>query len=191
MYSLPRAARAGIAQSLGVQLQTGRPEFGPRQRKRISPLASVSRPTPRPTQPHIQWVPGVLSQGIKRGRGLTLTTHPHLQPRPLPLGACMAVAGPVKENYWQAQVHLHSQSVTSRFQALPSCSVTRAADIIPMEKETLNTSRNFTTHIEIVNAATSGPGKNSFVLRCTRILKKHLPMMWYILGFQRTSLCQI
>jgi hypothetical protein len=26
----------------------------------------------------IQWVPGVLSLGVKRGRGVTLTTHPHL-----------------------------------------------------------------------------------------------------------------
>jgi hypothetical protein len=34
-----------------------------------------------PTQPPIQWVPGVLSPGVKRGRGVTLTTHPHLEPR--------------------------------------------------------------------------------------------------------------
>jgi hypothetical protein len=26
-------------------------------------------------------VPGVLSLGVKRGRGVTLTTHPHLVPR--------------------------------------------------------------------------------------------------------------
>jgi hypothetical protein len=32
-------------------------------------------------QPPIQWVPGVLSPGVKRGRGVTLTTHPHLVPR--------------------------------------------------------------------------------------------------------------
>jgi hypothetical protein len=36
----------------------------------------VSRPALRPTQPPIQWVPG-----IKRGRGVTLTTHPHIVPR--------------------------------------------------------------------------------------------------------------
>jgi hypothetical protein len=29
-----------------------------------------------PTQPPVQWVPG-----LKRGRGVTLTTHPHLLPR--------------------------------------------------------------------------------------------------------------
>jgi hypothetical protein len=32
-------------------------------------------------QPPVQWVPGVLSPGVKRGRGVTLTTHPHLVPR--------------------------------------------------------------------------------------------------------------
>jgi hypothetical protein len=50
----------------------------PRQRQRIFLLASASRPALRPTQPPIQWVPGVLSPGVKR---VTLTTHPHLVPR--------------------------------------------------------------------------------------------------------------
>jgi hypothetical protein len=36
----------------------------------------VSRPALGPTQPPVQWVPGVLSPGLKRGRGVTLTTHP-------------------------------------------------------------------------------------------------------------------
>jgi len=40
-----------------------RSRFDPRQRRRIFPLASVSRPALRPTQPPVQWVPGVLSQG--------------------------------------------------------------------------------------------------------------------------------
>jgi hypothetical protein len=44
-------------------------------------LASVSRPALGPTQHPVQWVPGVLSPGVKRGRGLMLTTHPHLMPR--------------------------------------------------------------------------------------------------------------
>jgi hypothetical protein len=44
-------------------------------------LSSVSRPALGPTQPPVQWVPGVLSPGVKRGRGVTLTTHPHLVPR--------------------------------------------------------------------------------------------------------------
>jgi hypothetical protein len=34
----------------------------------------LSRPAPRPTQPPVQWVPGV-SRG-KGGRGVVLTTHP-------------------------------------------------------------------------------------------------------------------
>jgi hypothetical protein len=47
----------------------------------IFPVASVSRPALWPTQPPVQWVPGVLSPGLKRGRGVTLTTQPHLVPR--------------------------------------------------------------------------------------------------------------
>jgi hypothetical protein len=39
-------------------------------------VARVSRPALGPTQPPVQWVPGVLSPGLKRGRGVTLTTHP-------------------------------------------------------------------------------------------------------------------
>jgi hypothetical protein len=34
-----------------------------------------------PPQPPIQWVTGVLSPGVKRGRGVTLTTNSHLMPR--------------------------------------------------------------------------------------------------------------
>jgi hypothetical protein len=34
-----------------------------------------------PTQPPVQWIPGVLSPGVKRGRDVMLTTHPHLVPR--------------------------------------------------------------------------------------------------------------
>jgi hypothetical protein len=73
-------------------LQTGRPELVPRQRKNIFPLASVSRPALRPTQPPIQWV-----SGVKHGRCVTLITHPSLVPtsrmsrsHPLPLSAYMA-----------------------------------------------------------------------------------------------------
>jgi hypothetical protein len=62
-------------------LDERRSRFDPRQGQRIFPLASVSRPALRPTQPPVQWVPGVLSPGVKRGRGVTLTTQPHLVPR--------------------------------------------------------------------------------------------------------------
>jgi hypothetical protein len=44
------------------------------------PLASVSRPPLGFTQPPVKWVPGVLSPVLKRGLGVTLTTHPHLLP---------------------------------------------------------------------------------------------------------------
>jgi hypothetical protein len=58
--------------AIGVRTQQG---------QRIFRLSSVSRPALRPTQPPVQWVPGVLSPGVKRGRGVILTTHPHLVPR--------------------------------------------------------------------------------------------------------------
>jgi hypothetical protein len=44
----------------------------------IFPLSSVSRPALGPTQSPVQWEPRVLSSGVKRGRGVTLTIHPHL-----------------------------------------------------------------------------------------------------------------
>jgi hypothetical protein len=41
----------------------------------------VSRPALVQTPSPIQWVPGVLSLGVKRGRDVTLVIHPHLVPR--------------------------------------------------------------------------------------------------------------
>jgi hypothetical protein len=57
----------GVAQS--VQCLTTDWKTGVRspQGQTISPLASVSRLALRPTQPPIQWVPAVLSHGVKRG----------------------------------------------------------------------------------------------------------------------------
>jgi hypothetical protein len=48
----------------------------PGRGKRIFVLALASRPALGPIQPPVQWVPGVLSPGVNRGRGGTLTTHP-------------------------------------------------------------------------------------------------------------------
>jgi hypothetical protein len=62
-------------------LSTGRSRFVPWQGQRIFPLSSVSGPALGPTQLPVQWVPGVLSQGVKRDRGVTLTTYLHLVPR--------------------------------------------------------------------------------------------------------------
>jgi hypothetical protein len=45
----------------------------------LQPL--VSRPALGPTQPSVQWVPGVISPGLKRGRGVTLTTQYNLVPK--------------------------------------------------------------------------------------------------------------
>jgi hypothetical protein len=67
-----------------VSIRAGRPgDRGsiPGRGERIFPAASVSRPSLGPSQPPVQLVYGALSPGVKRGRGMTLTTHPHLVPR--------------------------------------------------------------------------------------------------------------
>jgi hypothetical protein len=73
-----------VAQSiwyLATGLTTGRSRFDTGRGERIFLPTFVSRPTLGPTQPPVQYVPGVLSPGVKRGRGVTLTTHPHLLSR--------------------------------------------------------------------------------------------------------------
>jgi hypothetical protein len=65
--------------SVSTVLRAGRPcDRGsiPGRGEMIFPLASVSRLALGPTQRPVQWVPGVLSLGLKGGRGVTLTTHP-------------------------------------------------------------------------------------------------------------------
>jgi hypothetical protein len=70
---------AGVAQC-NVWIQT-RPVFDPRQRQRMFPLTSVSRPALRPTQPPVQWVPGALSLGGKEQPGRDADHSPHLMPK--------------------------------------------------------------------------------------------------------------
>jgi hypothetical protein len=60
---------------------TGLSRFDPQQRQEDFPVASVSRPAVGPTRFPVQWVPRVLSLGVKHGWGVVLTTHPHLVPR--------------------------------------------------------------------------------------------------------------
>jgi hypothetical protein len=60
---------AQAVQCLTTGWTTGRPEFDPRQGQEIFPLASVSRPALGPTQSPVQWVPGVLSPGVKARPG--------------------------------------------------------------------------------------------------------------------------
>jgi hypothetical protein len=83
-----------------VSIGTGRPGFDPRKRQWIFLLASASRPAwGQPAS--CPMGTGVYSSGVKRGRGVMLTTHPHLVPRlrmsrsytSSPLGASMACSG--------------------------------------------------------------------------------------------------
>jgi hypothetical protein len=71
----------GLLSQYSVWQRTGRPGFDPRQSHWNLPLTSASRPALGPTQPPIQCVPGALTPGVKRGRGVMLTTHPLLVPR--------------------------------------------------------------------------------------------------------------
>jgi hypothetical protein len=71
-----KGSSGSIVSDYGLDDRVSR--FDSRQGQRIFLLAPASRPALRLIQPPIQWVPGVLSPGVKRGRGVTLTTHPHL-----------------------------------------------------------------------------------------------------------------
>jgi hypothetical protein len=75
-------------------LRTGRPGFDPRQRQRIFPLTSASRPSLGPTQPPVQCVPGV-----KRGRSVMLTTHYRPVPRLRNSRSC--TSSPLKRCPWR------------------------------------------------------------------------------------------
>jgi hypothetical protein len=91
----------GLLRQYSVWLETLWPGFDPWQRQRIFPSSCVqTRSEAHPAS--IKWVLGVLSPGVNHVRGVMLTTHPLLVPKssmsktyvlPLPLIACMSVAG--------------------------------------------------------------------------------------------------
>jgi hypothetical protein len=70
-----RGSSVSIVSDYGVEVLI------PSKDERIFALASVSRPPLRPTQPSIQWIPRILSLGVKCIQGKTLTPHPHLVQR--------------------------------------------------------------------------------------------------------------
>jgi hypothetical protein len=54
------------------------------------PLTSVSRPALGPTQPPVQWVPGVLSPGVKHRPGRDVDHSPHLVPKSRMSRSCIS-----------------------------------------------------------------------------------------------------
>jgi hypothetical protein len=74
---MSRVSSGSIVSDYGLDVRA----IGVRSPARIFLIASLSRPALGPIQPPVQWVRGVLSPGLKRGRGVMLTTHPHLVPR--------------------------------------------------------------------------------------------------------------
>ena len=80
----------GIATDYGVD--------GPGIESQWDEIFSPSRPALRPTQPPVQWLPGL--SGSKVRPGVLLTTHPLLVPwswksRAIPLPTLWATTGPV------------------------------------------------------------------------------------------------
>jgi len=61
-----------------VSIVTGYGLDGPGIESRLGrDFPHLCRLVPGPTQPHVQWVPG-LSRGVKSIRGMTLSLHPLL-----------------------------------------------------------------------------------------------------------------
>jgi len=68
----------GRDSSVGIATGYGLDGLGIESRWRRD-FPHLSRPALGPTQPPVQWVPGI-SPGVKSGRGVTLTPHPLLVP---------------------------------------------------------------------------------------------------------------
>jgi hypothetical protein len=64
IYVLFRSRGSSVSMVSGYGLDDRMIGVRTRQGQRIFPLTSVSRPALRPTQPPVQWVPGVLSPGL-------------------------------------------------------------------------------------------------------------------------------
>jgi hypothetical protein len=83
LWHLPQLMSWGRSVSIVSDYRLDNWATGVRSRadaRRFSALTFVSRPALTPTQPPIQWIPGVLSPWVERGQAVTLTTHPHLVP---------------------------------------------------------------------------------------------------------------
>jgi hypothetical protein len=68
----------GPGSSFGIATGYGLDGSGIESRWRRN-FPHLSRPALGPTQPPVQWVPG-LSRGVKSCRGVKLTPHPLLEP---------------------------------------------------------------------------------------------------------------
>jgi hypothetical protein len=90
-----RVSSVSIVSDYGLDERTIGVRFTAGQR--IFPLTSVSRSALRPTQPRVQLGTGGLFPRKKRGRGVTLTTHPHLVPRSRM--SCSYASSPPKRHY--------------------------------------------------------------------------------------------
>jgi hypothetical protein len=67
-----RVSSGSIVSGYGLDIRA----IGIRSPAGAKDFSSSLRPALGPTQPPAQWVSGVLSPGVKRGRDVMLTTHP-------------------------------------------------------------------------------------------------------------------
>jgi hypothetical protein len=139
-----------LLRQYSVWLRAGRSGFDSQQGQRIFLLAPASRPALGPTQPSIQWVPGVLSPGVKRGRGVTLTIHPHLVPRycmsrsyssSSPPCASMACSGTALLFF----LHSSCVSLCQWYQA----AVTALLSALEINNRTLNTGKRQSAYLHV------------------------------------------